>query len=85
MAEQRDLFEKIADNFAELSRRERQFLKDRFGIELIEMPSLEEVSRAFQRARAKIREFEHRATAGMRKAPGEDARGGAQPAGPPSD
>ena len=69
MTNDRDLFEKIADNFAELSERERQVLKDRFGIDLIRMPSLEEVVRAFGRAREKIRDFERRASAGMRKPP----------------
>jgi DNA-directed RNA polymerase sigma subunit (sigma70/sigma32) len=76
MADDKDLFEKIASNFAELSARERQVLKDRFGIDLIRMPSIEEVARAFARTREKLRDFERRATeAAGRKPPGGDGPG----------
>jgi RNA polymerase primary sigma factor len=83
MTNDKDLFEKIANNFAELSERERQVLKDRFGIDLLKMPSLEEVWQAFERTREKIREFERRATEGMRKPPRDDDPGTPPPASAP--
>ena len=79
------LLKKIANNFTELSERERQFMKEHFGIEMPSMPTLEEVQHAFERTREKIREFERRATAANRKPPGDDDPGTPPPASPPRD
>jgi DNA-directed RNA polymerase sigma subunit (sigma70/sigma32) len=77
------LLKKIADNFTELSERERQVMKERFGIEMPRMPTLEEVQRAFAKTREKIREFERRATGTGRKPPPDDDPGTAPPSAPP--
>jgi DNA-directed RNA polymerase sigma subunit (sigma70/sigma32) len=56
-----DLLRKIADNFTELTERERRVFKDIFGVEMIKLPTLGEVGRAFEATRQKFREFEERA------------------------
>jgi RNA polymerase primary sigma factor len=76
------LLKKIADNFVELSERERQVMKERFGIEMPRMPTLEELQHAFEKTRDKLREIEERARSRYRKPPGNDD-GGAPPADSP--
>ena len=61
MAVERDLLRTIAENFAELAERERRVFKDVFGVELVKLPTLEEVGQAFDRTRQKLKEFEERA------------------------
>ena len=61
MADNDDLLRKIAENFAELSERERRVFRSVFGVEMIKLPTLEQVGRAFEVTRQKIREFEERA------------------------
>ena len=56
-----DLLRKIADNFTELAERERRVFKDLTGVEMIKLPTLEEVRGAFEATRQKLREFEERA------------------------
>jgi DNA-directed RNA polymerase sigma subunit (sigma70/sigma32) len=51
-----DLLVKIAENFTELTE-----LKDLTGVEMIKLPTLEEVRGAFEATRRKLREFEERA------------------------
>jgi DNA-directed RNA polymerase sigma subunit (sigma70/sigma32) len=77
------LLKKIANNFSELSERERQMMKKRFGIEMPRMPTLEEVQRAFAKTRDKLREMDERARAQHRKPPGTNDDGGASPADSP--
>jgi DNA-directed RNA polymerase sigma subunit (sigma70/sigma32) len=77
------LLKKIADNFLELSERERQMMKERFGIEMPRTPTLEEVQRAFEKTRDKLREIEERVLSQHRKAPDNDD-GGASPADSPN-
>jgi DNA-directed RNA polymerase sigma subunit (sigma70/sigma32) len=84
MTEQ-SLLKKIADNFTELSERERRVMKERFGIEMPRIPTLEEVQRAFEKTRERIREFERRATAANRKPPDDEDPGTPPPASPPRD
>jgi RNA polymerase primary sigma factor len=45
----------------DLSPREREILKERFGIDLSKDLSMEEIKRAFDVTRARIREIEQRA------------------------
>jgi DNA-directed RNA polymerase sigma subunit (sigma70/sigma32) len=56
-----DLLRKIVENFAELAERERRVFKDLTGVEMIKLPTLEEVGGVFEAARQKLREFEERA------------------------
>jgi len=77
------LLKKIADNFVELSERERQVMKERFGIEMPRTPTLEEVQRAYQKTREKLREIEERVRSRYRRPPGNDD-GGAPPADSPN-
>ena len=77
------LLRKIANNFTELSERERQMMKERFGIEMPRMPTLEDVQRGFEEARDRLRELEERARARNRKPPGNDDDGGSSPADSP--
>jgi DNA-directed RNA polymerase sigma subunit (sigma70/sigma32) len=79
------LLRKIANNFTELSERERQMMKERFGIEMPRMPTLDEVHRAFEKTREKLREFERRATSSQRRPPPDDDPGGAPPSAPPRE
>ncbi len=75
------LLRKIADNFTELSERERLYMKEHFGIEMPRMPTLEEVRQAFDKSREKIREFERRATRTERKPPPDNDPGSVPPSG----
>jgi DNA-directed RNA polymerase sigma subunit (sigma70/sigma32) len=79
------LLRKIANNFTELSERERLFMKEHFGIEMPRMPTLEEVQDAFEKTREKIREFERRATKAEHKPPTNDDPGSAPPSAPPGE
>ena len=56
-----DLLRKIAENFTELAERERRVFKDLTGVEMLKLPTLEEVGQAFEATRQKFREFEERA------------------------
>jgi DNA-directed RNA polymerase sigma subunit (sigma70/sigma32) len=56
-----DLLRKIAENFTELAERERRVFKDLTGVEMLKLPTLGEVGRAFEATRQKLREFEERA------------------------
>jgi DNA-directed RNA polymerase sigma subunit (sigma70/sigma32) len=56
-----DLLRKIAENFTELAERERRVFKDLTGVEMIKLPTLEEVGGVFEATRQKLREFEERA------------------------
>jgi RNA polymerase primary sigma factor len=53
-----------------LSPREREILRKRFGIDIAEDASLEEVERQFKITRARIREIEERAK--KKLTPGDD-------------
>jgi len=79
MPEHDDLLKKLADNFAELSERERKLLKEKLGIDLMPLPTLEQVHAAFLRTRDKIREIEERARASWRKPPTDADPGGTPP------
>jgi DNA-directed RNA polymerase sigma subunit (sigma70/sigma32) len=61
MEDSDDLLKKIAANFTELFERERRIFKDVVGVEMIKLPTLEEVGRTFAATRQKLREFEERA------------------------
>ena len=61
MAVEKDLFQKIAENFTELAEREYRVFKDVFGVEMVKLPTLGELEAAFDAAREKLREFEDRA------------------------
>ncbi len=56
-----DLFSRIARNFAELTEREYRVFKDVFGVEMVKLPTLEELGAAFDATRHKLKEFEERA------------------------
>jgi|KBSSwiStaDraftv2_1062776.scaffolds.fasta_scaffold240155_3 DNA-directed RNA polymerase sigma subunit (sigma70/sigma32) len=83
MADNDDLLKKLADNFHELSERERKVLKEKLGIELMPLPTLEQVQAAFRKTRDRIREIERRARESWSKPPTDDDPGGAPPAEPP--
>jgi DNA-directed RNA polymerase sigma subunit (sigma70/sigma32) len=76
MANHDDLLKKLADNFAELSARERKLFKEKLGVELLPLPTLEQVEAAFRKTRDRLREFEERARASWRKPPTDDGSGG---------
>lgn len=55
-----DLFSRIARNFAELTEREYRVFKDVFGVEMVKLPTLEELGVAFDMTRERFRKFEER-------------------------
>ena len=78
-----DLLKKIAANFAELSERERRMMKERFGIDMLPLPSMEQLGQAYETARAKVREFEESAL--RRRPPPRDGSEGTPPPVSPTD
>jgi RNA polymerase primary sigma factor len=65
-----DVFRKLLD---QLSPREREVLKERFGIEIDQHTDLDEIARRFEITRQRIREIEERALQELSEDPNPDS------------
>jgi DNA-directed RNA polymerase sigma subunit (sigma70/sigma32) len=76
-----DLLKKIAANFAELSERERLMMKQRFGIDMLPLPTADQVGQVYETVRGKLREFEESVL--RRRPPRQGSEGTPPPASTP--